>query len=65
MPENNQQHGTIDYTRDRDGYLRPVARSRNYVVPHTYEEVKEPYEELKHRGLAVRDGVIDLIPNKS
>ena len=65
MPGNNQQRGTTEDTRDRDGYLRPVASNRNYVVPHTYEEVKEPYEELKHQHPAVRDGVIGLIPNKS
>ena len=65
IQENNQQRDTTEDTRDRDGYLRPVASNRNYVVPNTYEEIKEPYEELKHQHLAVRHGVIDQIPNKS
>ena len=48
---NDQQRSTTEVTPENDGYLKSVV----------YEEVKEPYEELKHQHPAVRDGVIDLI----
>ena len=50
---NDQQCSTTEVTPENDGYLKPVV----------YEEVREPYEELKHQHPAVRDGVIDLICN--
>ena len=62
IPENDQQRDTTEDIRDSYGYLRTVASNRNYIVPHTYEEVKEPYE-LKHQHPAVRDGVTDFMPN--
>ena len=56
---NDQQHETAENTQDNDGYLRPVASKRN-VLPHEYEQIKDPHEELEHQPPAVRDGVIDL-----
>ena len=51
---NDQQNDRTEDTPDNDGYLKP----------HVYEEVKEPYDELKHDPSPIRDGVIDLVSKK-
>ena len=59
----DHQDNTTEGTSYIDGYLQPVASNR-HIVPHMYDEVKEPYEELSHQS-TVRDGVIDYFYNKS